>query len=121
IDATAGVEELLRAPILFLNGHLAPTFTDAAKENLRLYLQRGGFLLAEACCARAEFDGGFRALMKEIFPDPAHKLHPLAKDHPIWRSRFPLVLGTHPLWGVDHAGRTAVVYSPTDLSCSWNQ
>jgi hypothetical protein len=27
----------------------------------------------------------------------------------------------HPLWGIDIGGRTAVIYSPKDLSCYWNQ
>ena len=28
---------------------------------------------------------------------------------------------SHPLWGIEHGCRTVVIYSPTDLSCYWNQ
>ena len=114
------VADLQRAPVLFVNGHKAPVLTEVTKKNLRLYLKRGGFILAEACCGKSEFDAGFRALIKELFPDPKNELHPLAADHAIWNSGQPADPKVHPLWGLDHGGRTAVVYSPTDLSCSWN-
>jgi hypothetical protein len=118
---TASVEDLLQAPILFFNGHEVPAFSAAAKKNLREYVEQGGFLFAEACCGRKEFDEGFRALMKEIFPEPEYDLHPLADDHAVWRTKFPLSPDVHPLWGIEHGCRTVVIYSPGDLSCAWNQ
>ena len=42
------------------------------------YIDEGGFLFAEACCGRAEFDEGFRKLMAELFPDSP--LKPLGTD-----------------------------------------
>ena len=114
------IVDLQRAPVLFVNGHKAPVLTEVTKKNLRQYLERGGFILAEACCEKSEFDAGFRALIKELFPDPKNELHPLAADHAIWNSGQPADPKVHPLWGLDHGGRTAVVYSATDLSCSWN-
>lgn len=42
---------------------------------MRGYVERGGFIFAEACCGRAEFDRGFRALVRELFPDPGSRLH----------------------------------------------
>ncbi len=118
-DAT--VEDMLQAPIVFFNGHHAPVFTAAGKANLRAYVEQGGFILAEACCSRPEFDKGFRALIKEVFPDPGYDLHPLGEDHPIWRAKHLLDPSIHPLWGIEHGCRTVVVYSPRDLSCYWNQ
>jgi hypothetical protein len=117
----ASVEDLLQAPILFLNGHEAPLFSEPAKRNLREYVQQGGFLFAEACCGRTEFDRGFRALMAELFPDPEYELHPLPDDHPVWRTRHRLLAEITPLWGIEHGCRTVVIYSPSDLSCFWNQ
>src|SRR5579864_2827728 len=65
---TARVEDMLQAPIVFFNGHSAPVFSPAGKQNLRDYVEQGGFIFADACCGKADFDRGFRALMKEIFP-----------------------------------------------------
>ena len=117
----ATVPDLLRAPILFINGHNAPEFTLAEKKNLREYVDRGGSIFAESCCGRAEFDRGFKTLMAEMFLDTHEELRPLADDHPIWRARHVLSPEIHRLWGISRRGRTVVIYSPRDLSCYWNQ
>jgi hypothetical protein len=122
VDASsAAVEDLMQAPIVFLNGHEVPVFDARAKKNLREYVEQGGFIFAEACCGREEFDRGFRALMKELFPEPEYDLHPLDNDHPVWRAKWRLNANVHPLWGIEHGCRTVVIYSPADLSCYWNQ
>ncbi|MEO6807651.1 MAG: DUF4159 domain-containing protein [Isosphaeraceae bacterium] len=118
---TASVEDLLQAPILYFNGHEAPVFSVDGKKRLREYVEQGGLIFAEACCGRKEFDLGFRALMKEIFPEPEYDLHPLPEEHAVWRAKFELTPDVHPLWGVEHGCRTVVIYSPEDLSCAWNQ
>jgi RNA polymerase sigma factor (sigma-70 family) len=115
------VPDLLRAPILFISGHNAPEFTVSEKKNLREYIERGGSIIAEACCGSADFDRGFKELMAELFPEKQAALRPLADDHPIWRSRHLLVSNVHPIWSISRGGRIAVVYSPKDLSCYWNQ
>ena len=116
---TATVADLLQAPIVFLNGHSAPELTLEGKKNLRDYVEQGGFIFGEACCGRAEFDKGFHALMKEVFPEPEYKLHPLAADHAVYRTRkgHEFTPDIHPLWGIEHGCRTVVIYSPDDLSC----
>jgi hypothetical protein len=115
------VPELLQAPILFFNGHRAPEFTAIAKRNIREYVEEGGFLFADACCSSPDFDRGFKALMKEIFPEEEYRLRPLSEDHPVWRAKHLLNPEVHPLWGIEHGCRTVVIYSPGDLSCFWNQ
>jgi hypothetical protein len=117
----ATVPDLLQAPILFINGHEAPEFTSSEKKNLREYVERGGFIFAESCCGRAGFDTGFKKLMVELFPEKEDVLGPLTDDHPIWRARRRLDPKLHPLLGIRRGGRTAVIYSPEDLSCYWNQ
>ncbi len=117
----ARVEDMLQAPIAFINGHQAPIFDARGKQNLREFVEQGGFLFAEACCGKAEFDRGFRALMKEVFPDPDYNLHALSPDHAVWRSKYALDPNDHALLGIEHGCRTVVVYSPSDLSCDWNQ
>jgi len=118
---SATVEDMLQAPIAYLNGHQAPLFSADGKARLRDYVEQGGVIVAEACCGRREFDAGFRTLMKEVFPEPELDLHPLAEDHAVWRSKYRLDPAAHPLWGIEHGCRTVVLYSPDDLSCYWNQ
>jgi RNA polymerase sigma factor (sigma-70 family) len=115
----ATVADLLRAPIVFISGHKAPEFAPAERANLRAYVGEGGVILAEACCGSADFDRGFRTLMKEMFPE--NELRPLPDDHPIWGARFRLTPQVHPIWGIRRDARTPVVYSEKDLSCYWNQ
>jgi hypothetical protein len=123
---TASTEDLLQAPIAFFNGHRAPVLDDDGVRAVRDFIEQGGFLFAEACCGEPEFDRGFRALMMRVFPEsnqspPQYALRSLTEDHPVWRARFPLSPDVHPLWGIEHGCRTVVIYSPTDLSCFWNQ
>ena len=61
------VADLLRAPILFWNGHFAPVLSSAERKLLRSYVDQGGTILAEACCGNREFDNGFRTMMKSIW------------------------------------------------------
>ena len=48
----ATVSELLQAPIIYFNGHHSPQFSQLARRNLREYVEKGGFIFAEACCNR---------------------------------------------------------------------
>jgi hypothetical protein len=118
--ASATVQDLLQAPIVFFNGHQAPEFSDVAVRNIRDYVDQGGFIVADACCGRKEFDAGFKDLMKRVFPEPEYQLKPLSSDHPVWRAKHLIAPDSYPLWGVEHGCRTVVIYSPNDLSCYWN-
>jgi hypothetical protein len=115
------VGDLLQAPILFLNGHHAPVFSAEAVRKIREYIQQGGCLLVDACCNNREFDQGFRRLVEHTFPEEQHQLRLLPPGNPVWRAHHLLSPDIHPLWGVEHDGRIAIIYSPTDLSCYWNQ
>src|SRR5262249_29843836 len=96
-------------------------FGPEARKRLRQYVESGGFVFAEACCGSRAFDEGFRALMKQVFPEPEFALRPLADEHAVWRSRHLLRPGNPPLWGIGYGCRTVLISSPRDLSCYWNQ
>jgi hypothetical protein len=117
----ATVQDLLQAPILFFNGHQMPDLSERGRQNIREYVEQGGFLFIDACCGSRAFDQGFRQLIAEIFPPPDYQLRPLPPEHPVWRARFPMNPEVHPLWGIEHGCRTVAIYSPKDLSCYWNQ
>jgi hypothetical protein len=128
-----GEGRVFNHPIVFLTGHHKFALADAEKAELRRYLERGGFLLAEACCGRPSFDEGFRALVKELFPTGELKM--VGADHPLLRGggagydmrkiRYkPLVTRQDPrldspvLFLLEISGRPAIVYSPYSLGCS---
>jgi hypothetical protein len=115
----ANVADISRVPIVFFNGHESPQFSASAKQKLREYVEQGGSVFAEACCGRAEFDLGFRELIKEMFPE--HELRPLADDHPVWKAKNKLAPGSYAFSGVPHGARTSIFYSSKDVSCYWNQ
>ena len=94
----ATASELLQAPIVYFNGHESPDFSQLACERLRKYVEKGGFIFAEACCGRREFDQGFKRVITQIFPEAEYTLRPLSADHPVWRAKHQLTPDLHPLW-----------------------
>jgi len=121
IDARAAqVEDLLQAPVLYMSGRNVPELTAVQKRKLRDYLDRGGFLFTEACCAGGTFEEGFRQLINDLFPEPEYRLRLLPPEHPIWAAEERIDPEyAKPLWGVDYGCRTSVVFCPDDLSCYW--
>lgn len=121
-------------PILFMTGHNAFSLSDEELAALRRYLQRGGVLLAEACCGREAFDASMRQMAQQLFPEAPFA--PLAADHPIYRGDTGVDIGElacrpamtgrfdgrtsirPPLESVTIDGRTVILYSQYDWSCS---
>ena len=120
----ASVDDLLESPVLFISGREAFTLDRQQKENLRKYVDNGGFIFAEACegegCGKATgFDSSFRDLMAEIFPES--DLEVLSPDHQLWSAHFPLQPNEErPLLGLQACCRTSVIYCTRNLSSYWN-
>jgi len=123
--------KLAQHPILYMTGHYSFQLKPEEVEALRRHLQRGGFLLANACCGRQAFDTSFRTLVHQLFPD--QPLERISADHPILAGRpgvplaviryRPSLLVEQPelsdvrLEGVTLDGRLVIVYSPYSLDC----
>lgn len=132
LDA-ASADDLLQSPVLYFCGSANPIPDDPAKlvkmaGKLRDYLDRGGFLFAEAYCGDAGFDKGFRELMEIVFPEKEFKLQLLDPDHPVWHYEIAIEdKYLRPLYGIEYGCRTSVIYAPQDpveaprpsLSCLW--
>ena len=116
----ASVEDLLQTPVLYFCGSQSPLPEEPAErkelaQKLRDYLDRGGFLFAEAYCGGAGFDRGFRELMRQVFPEPEYKLRLLEPEHPIWYAEEKVdPQQLRPIWGIEFGCRTSVVYVPPD-------
>lgn len=115
-----GVQDLMQAPVLYITGNESPTFTPGEEELLRQYLNQGGFIFAVASCQSAQFDAGFRDLVKRLLPGEG-ELKPLPPEHPVYRSEYLLDPNTVMLEGVDYGCRTPIIYIADDVACLWNK
>jgi hypothetical protein len=129
----ASVEDLGQTPVLYLCGSTTPLPEDpgeqqALGQKLRDYIDRGGFIFAEAYCGGTGFDRGFRRLMEAAFPEREYRLQLLQPEHPVWHAEEnvdPQQL--RPLLGIEYGCRTSVIYAPLhpqddprpSLSCLW--
>jgi hypothetical protein len=124
------VGSLLQSPVLYLHGHgripflTEPTAGDvglsATEKILKLYLEEGGFLVAEACCGDPVFAADFRRLMRRLFEN--NTLAPLPPEHPI-RTIIPgLTPADFPeLEYLDRGCRTVALFSPVPLAGFWEE
>src|SRR5262249_36016532 len=107
----------------YFNGHKSPLlrFSPLEQEVLKKYVENGGFVLVEACCGRPEFDKGFKALAKQLWPD--NELKELDGNHPGYPAVPNLSVNFRrsppKLWGINLGCKTVLIYSPVDLSCRW--
>jgi hypothetical protein len=133
-------EKLLDFPLVFMHGRRAFKFTAAERKALKDYLDRGGFLFADAICANKTFADAFRAELKAIYPEadftripPSHAMFTAEfhgfdlpsvelRDPQIRAEGDPLtarIVKTTPLLeGLEIDGRIAVILSPNDISCA---
>ena len=126
--------ESAKLPMLYITGYEAFAFSDSERAALRQYLLDGGTLVADAALGSPAFAKSFAAEMARIFPQ--HPLKPLPLDHPVFRGYYPYTNvhyfsvqgGTHTksegppqFLGVTVAARTAVIFSPYDMTCGWDE
>ena len=119
-------------PILYFTGHQAiGKVTPETAAKLRRFVLDGGTILGDACCGSKEFTVGFRRLMSQVFPKrPLTVLDP--GDHPVFRSYYTvrkvrykigkkkMVTNVPYLEGISVGCRTAVFFTPFDMSCGWD-
>lgn len=122
------VESPFQAQMLYLTGVEELRLSAEAQRALKLYLERGGFVFAEAACGSKRFDGSFRRLIKQMYPDQELKELPLG--HPLFEGGEPLgqveyspavreetpELRRPLLEFIELNGRAAVIYSRYDIS-----
>ncbi|MBC21259.1 MAG: hypothetical protein CMJ74_13500 [Planctomycetaceae bacterium] len=156
INYSLGMQTSNETPLISLNNaalfdyqfvtmHGRHDFRFSAKEKrqLRLFVQRGGTILADAICGSPRFTQAFRREIRATFNQPLKKIPP---DDPLfsvayggsdlklvdrreaspnkrpaegnagWEIR--IKKGPPQLDGIRIDGRWAVVYSPLDLSCA---
>jgi hypothetical protein len=86
VNLKAPVAELLEAPVLFISGSDALSFTAEERDKLKAYIQQGGMIVGNADCGRKPFIDSFTRLAEELFPQ--YKLRELPEDHPIFTEQL---------------------------------
>jgi hypothetical protein len=65
---------------LYMHGRGNFNFTPEGIQNLRMNLETGGLLFADACCGKKAFDASFRELVAKLFPDKKLELIPVGDE-----------------------------------------
>jgi len=113
-------DEVYNFPLVIMTGEGDFELTDAERENLRQYVQRGGLLLASSGCSSPEWDRSFRREMSTVFPQ--QPLKSIGMEHPLFNTVYEIkeLRAKHgtprPLDGVSINGRLGVVYSSDGLN-----
>src|SRR5207253_3315746 len=112
-------DELFNFPLIIMTGEGSFELAEKERENLRSYVERGGFLLASAGCSSHEWDRSFRREMSLVFPQ--YPLVAVGMEHPIFHTVYEIkeLQAKHgkpkPLEGVTVGGRIGVLYSQDGL------
>ncbi|MGA2066845.1 MAG: DUF4159 domain-containing protein [Thermoguttaceae bacterium] len=107
-------------PLVIMTGEGDFQLSDAERESLRRYVERGGFLLASAGCSSTEWDHAFRREMAIVFP--SRPFAAIQMDHPVFHTVYDITeLGsgrakTRPLEGIRIGQRLGVIYSEDGLN-----
>jgi hypothetical protein len=119
-DGTPEGRELFWQPLLVLSGEGAlPAFSSSARARLDRHLRFGGMLFVDVPSASDPFHAGVKRELAALLPSAP--LRPLDADHVIYKSFYLLdraygrLSDDKHLYGIELAGRVAVVVSTNDL------
>lgn len=124
-------EDLAPYTFLYLSGLDDFTFEPAAATRLRDFIHNNGTLVINNGLGLRGFDQAVRRELKTLLPDA--ELEPLAPDHPLYSTMFPVTkaeytpavrdeypeLAVPYLEGIHLNGELRVIYSPIDLAAGW--
>jgi len=113
-------DDLYEFPLVIMTGEGSFQLSDAERQSLRRFVERGGFLLASAGCSSEEWDRSFRGEMATIFPE--QPLAAIGMEHPVFHTVYEIhELRTkhgqpRPLEGISFGGRLGILYSQDGLN-----
>lgn len=116
-------DELFKIPFVIMTGEGDFNLTAPERENLKKYVENGGFLLASASCSNAAWGTAFEREIRALFGNDSLKDIPL--DHEIFRTIFTIKdlklsksSGQSPLRGITINDKIVIIYSPEGLNDS---
>lgn len=116
-DVQLGSRDIFNYPILFITGHGNISINESEMDNLRRYLEMGGFLYVDDDYGLDQY---VRPHLERIFPDS--DLIELPADHPIYSNVYNFPDGRPPkvhehdneppqAFGLFHEGRMVLLYT----------
>lgn len=124
---------IFNSPLLYITGHETFQLSAAEIKNLRDYLKKGGFLMAEACCGRRGFNTSFITEIQKVLPEYA--LAPIPPEAQVFTLPNNIKsVGITPalafqqdnqssippkLLGIEIDGRYVVIFSPYGMAGGW--
>jgi hypothetical protein len=116
-DVQLGSRDIFNYPFLFMTGHGNISINEAEMENLRRYLDTGGFLYVDDDYGLDQY---IRPYLERIFPDD--DLIELPANHPLYSNVFNFPSGRPPkvhehdnkapqAFGLFHEGRMVALYT----------
>jgi len=125
----ADLELMCRYPFVFATSEGYFKLPDNEEKNLKEFLMRGGFVLADDCVLGRTGDRFFqdyRKMMQRLFPK--HEIQKVPNDHELYHCYFDFPKGAVHLQGQKHGdwavfekgtGRIMTLITPGDLHCGW--
>lgn len=123
-----------RVPMLYVTGYHPFELTDEQRAALRGYLVNGGTLMGDATLGSPAFAESFANEIRKMFPQ--RQFDVLQVDHPVFRAFYPYTnvhyfeveagwqqssQGPPQLLGMNIGTRTAVILTPFDMTCGWDE
>lgn len=120
--------------MLYITGYQPFSLTDEQRTALRYYLINGGTLLGDAALGSPAFVESFINEIHQMFPK--RQFDVLQVDHPVFRAFYEYsnvhyfeiesgwkntYQGPPHLLGMNLGTRTAVIFSPFDMTCGWDE
>ena len=125
----ADFDEMCRHPFVFMTSEGYFKLPDNEEKNLREFLERGGFILADDCVYGKTGDRFFLFyvdLINKLFPD--NPMRKIPYDHEVFHIYFQFRAGCPHMQGVPHGayglfergtGRLMTISTPGDIHCGW--
>lgn len=116
-----GSDELFTHPFVVMTGEASFQLTPKERENLKTYVEKGGFLLASAGCSSSEWDQSFRRELRIVFG--ADPLGSVPMTHPVFSTVKKIEAldtrhgaSSQALEGIERNGKLVAVYSKEGLN-----
>jgi len=118
--------DLFESPFAIMSGEGSFVLSEAERNNLRTYLNHGGFIVASAGCSSRQWNSSFRTEINRIFPD--RELVKLEPEHPVFHTVYDIYTSRYrsgaerfpDLFALKIDGRIALLYSPDGLNDTAN-
>jgi hypothetical protein len=125
VERDAGLEDLQKAPILYISGSDKLELAKTLEENIHQYILEGGTVFLHADRASKAFAKSGEKLFENMFRERDMHFIELPEDHPVYRCHFGTGTTTFkrriPLRGLSDGSRICVFLCPVDIAGAWHQ